>query len=166
VAGNSISLTCNRISPYIRKLDMGASTTVARLTTNSAVGVSIKQRKSVLCSLSPKKGSVISVTNEEMHRLYQERERVFQTRYMGMRWPEPEPTQMFTIYGGQRRREVVRPSFTDMSYDELVRLMKINERPWFDEMCRAVNTPPAEDTELTPEDTKELDDFLNSFTKK
>lgn len=73
---------------------------------------------------------------------------------------------MFTIYGGQRRREVVRPSFTDMSYDELVRLMKINERPWFDEMCRAVNTPPAEDTELTPEDTKELDDFLNSFTKK
>lgn len=67
---------------------------VVRLTTSSAVSVSIKQQKSVLYSLSPRRNSV---TATEMHRLYQEKERVFQSRYMGMRWSEPEPPRMFTL---------------------------------------------------------------------
>lgn len=54
----------------------------------------------------------------------------------------------------------------DMSYEELLRLTQANHQSWFDEVCRVVNTPPVEDTKLTPEDTKELDDFLNSFARK
>lgn len=125
---------------------------VVRSTTSSAVSVSIKQQKSALCSLSPRKECVTSVTTEEMYRLYQEGERVFQSRYMGVRWSEPEPTRMFT--------------FMDMSYEELLRFAQVNQQSWFDEVCSVVNTPPMEDAKLTPEDTKELDDFLNSFARK
>ena len=136
---------------------------VVRLTTSSAVSVSIKQRKSVLCSLSPRGNSM---TATEMYRLYQEREKVFRSQYMGVRWPEPEPPRMFTFHERQKRRDVMSSSFVDMSYEELIRFAKINHQSWFDEVCSVVNATPAEDAKLTPEDTKELDDFLNSFARK
>lgn len=63
-------------------------------------------------------------------------------------------------------RDVMSQSFMDMSYEELLRLAQVNQQSWFDEVCRVVNTPPMEDAKLTPEDTKELDDFLNSFARK
>lgn len=53
----------------------------------------------------------------------------------------------------------------DMSYEELLRLAQVNQQSWFDEVCRVVNAPPLDDAKLTPEDTKELDDFLNSFAR-
>lgn len=71
------------------------------------------------------------MTEAEMYGLYQEREKVFWSQYMGMRWSEPEPRRMFTFHERPKMRDVISPSM--------------------------------DDAKLTPEDTKELDDFLNSF---
>lgn len=106
------------------------------------------------------------MTATEMYRLYQEREKVFRSQYMGVRWSEPEPPRMFIFHERQKRRDVMSSSFVDMSYEELIRFAKINHQSWFDEVCKVVNATPAEDAKLTPEDTKELDDFLNSFARK
>lgn len=100
------------------------------------------------------------MTTAEMHRMMpngtpNRNGRVFQTRYLGREfYREFLPTDL------HREREITRPTFMEMNYDELIRLIK---QPWFDSEHLIVEAAPDEDAKLTPADTKELDSFLNSF---
>ncbi len=72
-------------------------------------------------------------------------------------------TERFTRYDRYKEREVTRPTFMEAHYNELMRFARIAS--WSGEARQVVSTPPVEDTELTAEDTKELDEFLSSFSR-
>lgn len=83
--------------------------------------------------------------------------RVFQTRYLGR-----EFYREFIPTDRHKEREITRPTFMEMNYDELIRLIK---QPWFDSEHLIVEPTKDEDAKLTPADTRELDEFLNSFSR-
>lgn len=72
-------------------------------------------------------------------------------------------TERFTMYDRYKERKITRPTFMETHYDELMKLARIVS--WPDEARQVVSTSPVEDTKLTPEDTKELDEFLSSFSR-
>lgn len=67
----------------------------------------------------------------------------------------------FELHEPRKKRDIIAPSFLEMHYDELMRLCK---HPYSGKPYQSMDTP-MEDTELTAEDTKELDEFLNSFSR-
>jgi len=73
--------------------------------------------------------------------------------------------ERFALFDNFKEREVVRPTFLEANYDELLRLAQLVNFPWSDEARKLMDTPPMEDAELTAEDTKELDEFLSSFSR-
>jgi len=73
--------------------------------------------------------------------------------------------ERFTLFDHYKEREVVRPTFLEANYDELLRLAQLVNFPWSDEARKLMDTTPVEDAELTAEDTKELDEFLSSFSR-
>lgn len=102
------------------------------------------------------------MTPEEMHRVIcgvpDVNGRVYRQEYLLHRWDERE----FILPDWNMEREVTRPTFFEMNYDELIRLIK---QPWFDSERLIAESTPEGDAKLTPADTKELDEFLNSFAR-
>lgn len=69
--------------------------------------------------------------------------------------------ERFELHEPRKERNITVPSFLEMNYDELMRLCRLSNsgRPH-----QSMGTPPVEDTKLTAEDTRELDEFLGSFS--
>lgn len=70
------------------------------------------------------------------------------------------------LQGMYREREIPSKTFAEMNFQELFMAAFNSNHSWFSRTAVSRRSPTEKEDRLSPEDTKELDDFLNSFARK